>query len=300
MDDEDERSLGSRKSTEPAGVSFKQWTKILDVQVDANGLAVPGTLVPTDPPQIPVVESLGEDRDLIISSGANRAAVEARTHGVGRGLGGNSSDEFEIVGSNPLARRGDASTGIRKASLYDRANNPIIALPNTSQDGAVPGMEDLEPPLIIGVKTHKSCGGSAVSGGMVDHSPRICANNPEVRADREVIVAKESFDMDLEGVANPAPLGYTRRPSLFQRFNIKDAQQRVAQPVEWAETSHETGVMNTVKDKGIDSVGLEEGKEQYTWSLGHGTYNTVLRDWLMHVLEKDDQHDTKVRTVLIK
>lgn len=289
MNDDSVHSLGSRKATVPAGVSFKQWTKILDVGVDANGLPIPGTSMTTDdPPQISRV-------DLIVSSGTNRAPVEARTDELGQGLAA-SSEEFEFAGSNPLqvARCQNEATGVRKASLYDRANTNIMAPSNTSQDDVVSGIEDLEPPLVIEVKRHTSCGESDISNDIADPLPRICANNPNAQADREVIVAKDSF-ADLEGIANLAPLGYCRRPSLFRRFSIED----VPQTVELADRSYETGATTTAKEQEVDSVRLEEGKEQYMLSLGRGTYNTVLRDWLMHVLEKDDQHDTKARTELM-
>lgn len=114
--------------------------------------------------------------------------------------------------------------------------------------------------------------------------------------DREVIVTNDVTD-SLE--AGPTPLGRARRLSLFERANSvsmsADGQSGIMEP---APSESFWRRRNLSSPKGADYE-LSRNKSDISRSNAlrpsRGAKNTIHRDWLMHVLEKDDQHDAKVR-----
>lgn len=237
-------------------------------------------------------------RDLSVSSEARQdTVVGARTNGFEQGEGA-SSDGVSKANARITSR-----ATLRQPSLYERANQQDIpaAPPSFSAEYVVPSMEDLPPVLTIGIKSHglggRSLGGESVLSNDLDSTSETCFSNKSqpVRGSntfsrpvsREVIVAKES-SADPHGIEAPTPLGFFRQPSLFERANFGDP----------GEDGGSRGVDDVKGDNGVDdALGVDEGKGQHSQTLGRGADNTVLRDWLVHVLEKDDQNDPKVRAM---
>lgn len=168
--------------------------------------------------------------------------------------------------------------------------------------------DDLTPPLVIGLKprtineaqnimprpenlqqsnvrTHERALGSAATSSA--HS----------MVDREVLVMREA--MELSTASTPTPLGRQRRRSLFQRAHSISIPSNEGSG--YSDTPHAKSDRSNssamVKGRNINSIGLDETSSDHDHhsELGRDKYNTVLRDWLMHVVEKDDQQNAEVR-----
>lgn len=179
----------------------------------------------------------------------------------------------------------------------------------------------LEPPLFVGVNPRtvndtaetdemavsaesqqvSGGGGEMLAGGSVASAATSRSNSV---VDREVLIMREAADLSSE--FNPTPLGRQRRLSLFERAHSTtmcsstderggDGGGEHGLPRDRSDRSTSSAM---VRVRRIDSIGLQElasSHDDEEPTVPRDKYNTVLRDWLMHVLEKDDQHDAEVR-----
>lgn len=147
-----------------------------------------------------------------------------------------------------------------------------------------PGNEDLLPPLVVGVNPR-----------MINEA---AASSSQSLVDREVLVMRE---MANKSSPSPTPLGRQRRLSLYERANSiihisndgKGSGDHNVPPVR----SDRSSSSALVKGRDIDTTVSEErtSVQDRKSALGRDKYNTVLRDWLMHVVEKDDPNNAEVR-----
>ncbi|CAM9288352.1 unnamed protein product, partial [Hapterophycus canaliculatus] len=180
----------------------------------------------------------------------------------------------------------------------------------------------LEPPLFVGVNPRivndtAATDEMAVSGenqqlppgGVSRFATDILASDSVASAatstsnsvaDREVLIMGEAAELSSE--CNPTPLGRQRRLSLFERAHSMtmysstderggDGGGEHGMPHDRSDRSSSSAV---VRGRVIDSMALQESISSHDGedsAVPRDKYNTVLRDWLMHVLEKDDQHD---------
>lgn len=194
------------------------------------------------------------------------------------------------------------SVDLRRASLLQRASSQR-SLRNTSGSGYVSSASDgLEPvikiglnPRIINEKEHH------VLGDMDDESAYNSTSTGSGRSkvDRDVIVTSQHSGTSISA---PTPLGRPRRQSLFERANggsMTEFANIAAAGVpqgDWGVSEHNTSTLQILKGKEVDSLKLEDGvPPEDPPAVGRDQYHTVLRDWLMHVVEKDDDQDTKVK-----
>ena len=194
------------------------------------------------------------------------------------------------------------SVDLRRASLLQRASSQR-SLRNTSGSDCVSSASDgLEPvikiglnPRIINQKQHH------ILGDMDDGSAYNSTSTGSGRSkvDRDVIVTSQHSGTS---ISNPTPLGRPRRQSLFERANggsmtefANIATAGVPQG-DWGVSEHNNSTLQVLKGKEVDSLKLEDGEpSEDPPAVGRDQYHTVLRDWLMNVVEKDDDQDTKVR-----
>lgn len=182
-------------------------------------------------------------------------------------------------GSPPL---GDSvlPAGVVKVNLLSDASsqNSIHGVLSSAGLSSV-GDGDLQPPLVVGVNP------------LIIN--QVAASSSQSVVDREVLVMREA--PELSSSSNPTPLGRQRRLSLFERANslIPDLNDHSSIPPARSDRSNSSPL---VKGRNIDSIGIGErsSKQDSKSALGRDKYNTVLRDWLMHVVEKDDQHNSEV------
>lgn len=122
--------------------------------------------------------------------------------------------------------------------------------------------------------------------------------------DRDVLIMREAADLSSE--FNPTPLGRQRRLSLFERahsttmYSSTDerggdggGEHRMTRDRSDRSTSSVMLRSRTLQSTGPQEIDSSDDDEEP--AAPRDKYNTVLRDWLMHVLEKDDQHDAEVR-----
>ena len=194
-----------------------------------------------------------------------------------------------------------------RRGLFDLSVNP--SLPNLhaiSSGDASSDSEDMDPALttiwdggIINEDNFQTGTTSAESTSTRRFSLRPSA--PDVseptRVGRKVIVTSEADEASW--MAAPTPLGFTRRMSIYERANsslLIQPSNGVGSLGNFPRASSRVsgGILAAMGPDG-DSVAAEEcvsGSE--VAPITEEKYNVIYRDWLMHVLEKDDQLDTQV------
>lgn len=201
------------------------------------------------------------------------------------------------------------SVDLRRTSLLQRASSQR-SLQNTSGSGHQSSASDgLEPALTIGLNPrtiNKKEHVHDVLDNMDDAERQwesahnsTSTGSGRSKIDRDVIVTSEH---SAASIASLTPLGRPRRQSLFERVNGGSAAEfaNVAAAGvpqgDWGVSEHNNNTL-VQKEKEGDSLELEDGDppENSPAVVGRNHYHTVLRDWLMHVVEKDDDQDTKVR-----
>lgn len=323
-DDEDARSLGSKKATCPTGVNVQDWMRVQSHggHGDAAGnlAAPPGRAATT----------MASPRSTAGPRSLDRVRRDSLAHPNSMAGGESDASSDEHDGSPPEPQYPPPKAGsARRASLYERANN--MGLPPSSNSNVSSGLLDtgygLEPPLAIGLNPHtiglnpRALGAgqssiSILSGPALDpvephsgsaHHHRLVSSSQGSRVentDRELIVAGERVEDACVGL--PTPLGQARRASLFERANNSNddapqiPQRQNIEPegsggqfaTRVCEGNDNAGLV-CVQEANVGSAGLEGG-EQQDGLLSPGQTNLVLRDWLMHVLEKDNQLDADV------
>lgn len=200
----------------------------------------------------------------------------------------------------------------RRPSLFERASTH--SSPNVlTQANATPGSDDLEPALSIGLNPrifYDVLGASAEAEDasslrglqMADVRRTSSAISGLSKGDHEVIVTGE---VDEELTVMPTPLGRARRQSLLDRAGSHN-NMMIMQTSEDGDSSVKDGALRRAasrlsggkaspREQDVYGADEEAGRHQReALSPDRGQYNTVLRDWLMHVLEKDDQQDAMV------
>ncbi|CAM9177656.1 unnamed protein product, partial [Laminaria digitata] len=199
------------------------------------------------------------------------------------------------------------SVDLRRVSLLQRAGSQR-SLPNTSGSGYISSASDgLEPALTIGLnpriineKVHAFDNIDAEGQWDSAHGSTSTGSGRS-KVGRDVIVTSEHSG---GSIPNPTPLGQPRRQSLFERVNGGSMAAEFANIAatagggvpqgDWGVSEHNNS-SSILREKYVDSLKLEEGKDppEDTPTTGRDQYHTVLRDWLMHVVEKDDDQDTK-------
>lgn len=178
----------------------------------------------------------------------------------------------------------------------------VLSSAGASSASSVSG-DDLSPPLVIGLnsQTINETQDNLQSGGSNHERGRlgsVATSSAHSMVDREVLVMREA--MELSAASTPTPLGRARRLSLFERANSISVPSNEGSgdydiPHAKSDRSNSSAM---VKGRNISSIGLDEthsDHDDHLSAVGRDKYNTVLRDWLMHVLEKDDQQNADVR-----
>lgn len=190
---------------------------------------------------------------------------------------------------SPLLGASVLPAGVVKVDLLSDASSQNSIHKVLSSGGlSSAGDGGLQPPLIVGV------------------NPRVinetAARSSQSVVDRDVLVMREA--PELSSSSNPTPLGRQRRLSLFERANsiiydIHDGRGVGGSgehnvPLARSDRSSSSAI---VKGQNVDSIfaGERPSLQDSKSALGRDKYNTVLRDWLMHVVEKDDPHNSEVR-----
>lgn len=255
--DEGDRSVASREGTVP----LSEWQRVLGSNTPpaAGEMAASSPILPTSYP----------------GDAESRREEQATFEGRGRDFGS------PTLGDSMLP------PGVVKVNLLSDASSQNSIHGALSSGGlSSAGDGDLQPPIIVGV------------------NPRIinqvASSSSQSVVDREVLVMREA--PEVSSLSNPTPLGRQRRLSLFERanslvpdiFDGRSGRGSVDHSVPPAR-SDRSNSSPLVKGRNIDSVAIEERLSKDNKSaLGRDKYNTVLRDWLMHVVEKDDQHNSEV------
>lgn len=197
---------------------------------------------------------------------------------------------------------------LRRASLLQRAGSQR-SLRNTSGSGYISSASDgLEPVISIGVNPRTiNAKGQHFLDNMDDAERQwesahnsTSTGSGRSKVDRDVIVTSEHSGTS---ISTPTPLGRPRRQSLFERANggsmSEFANMAAAAGVpqgDWGVSEHNNSSLQVLKVKEVDSLKLEDGDPpEDPPAVERDQYHTVLRDWLLHVVEKDDDQDTKVR-----
>ncbi len=192
----------------------------------------------------------------------------------------------------------------------DNSIHPVLSSGCASSESSTAG-DGLKPALVIGVNPrlinhaqenmsppspeNQRTGNSSQMAGSIQGSMATRSRTLSM-VDREVLVMREA--VELSSSTNPTPLGQQRRLSLFERAhsvvltssNDGDDQDDIRN-----NRSERRSSAVIVKGRNIDSIDLDASQSlRNAQSHERDKYNTVLRDWLMHVLEKDDQHDAEV------
>ena len=194
--------------------------------------------------------------------------------------------------------------GVVRGNISDHASKQTSIEHVLSSAGASSASSgDLSPRLVIGLNsrtTNESQDNQQQSGGCNKERGRlgsVATGSASSMVDREVLVMREA--MELSAASIPTPLGRQRRLSLFERANSismpsNDGSADFDLPRAKSDRSNSSAM---VKGRNASSVGLDEppsDHDDHPSALGRDKYNTVLRDWLMHVLEKDDQQNADV------
>lgn len=283
MDDDAKQSMTGSRATRPSDISFKEWADILgrgDAQEPASQEqgVVPGQKEEHD---VAREEVVAQKRSWLSTSDYSSSSVP-------------SVPSPEV-------------TAISRVQSHDISNHSV--LPGI-RHGDLERDECLQPPLPIrihprtlGAPTLDKDSRRAFRHDFDPDSRDIISRSSSgrARADREVIVTSE--DGEEGGFQQPTPLGYTRRASLFERSYSVDTLRSDARHGErytGGRLAQDIGSSDPdfldVQTVDVESRVTEEDADRNRERVPNeaGKYNTVLRDWLMHVLEKDDRHDAKV------
>lgn len=292
MDSDEERSLGSRMATVP----FQDCQRILGDEQPP----VPGETA-TVPAGLPREV---DNRNVVLSlSGRGEEEVE---HSVVAREGHETSGvqtDLSLVSARP------APGGSKRRARANEQSNDRVSIHNILGSGLSCASEDsLEPALTIGLNPRTVNDDNTVltaSSGSIQGSINRSASAASGinKMDRDVIITGgEAGEMS---TVNPTPLGRPRRASLFERanstsvlFGALDSERGRSGEFERASSGRSAASESNASMKRADSACGENGDmgiNSGALSPGGGRYNTVLRDWLMHVLEKDDQHDAQAR-----
>lgn len=272
MDDDGKQSAGSRKAPFPSHITFQEWARILGHS------------------DVTLATSTSQEH--------NRASNDS------------TSDEMAVgrKRSSWISERKDSTSApgmpsnvasMRRASSHDVGGNSFISHAGFNdlsghEESGLPLPSHVNPRTLGATPPGKYIFGNQASNDNLDGMLMISrSSSGRERVDREVIVTSEDEDGSLR---YPAPLGHARRASLYERaFSLGTVR---------GDERHQERLDGNSKPRlfcaegfEVDSGGAQRdgGQQDQPTSREAGNYNTVLRDWLMHVLEKDDQHDTKVR-----
>lgn len=227
------------------------------------------------------------------------------THVVGAGLSDHASSQnsiHEVLSSgysSMVSDDGDLEPplliGVNPLIVVNKGTNPA---PNPQQDtdaAAASRGERLQP--------RNSRPELELPGGSIESA---ATNGSRLAVDREVLVMREAAQ---SSEIEPTPLGQHRRLSLFERahssiiYSSNEGKggdgNNSDDSVPLARCDRSKSGVQVVLVNGrmnIDSIGLEDRTTLIDGdsTRGRDKYNTVLRDWLMHVVEKDDQQDAEV------
>lgn len=214
------------------------------------------------------------------------------------------------LASSPSDPRGRKS-GTR---LCERSNNKVSiqnvlsSVPSSVSEGS------LEPALTIGLNPQTINDDKTVNSGMGQQWGSMQSSSASSvinKMDREVIVT--GAEAGETSTVFPTPLGRARRASLFERANstnilpgtlLDGSQRQHSDELEDASCDRSRASGSNASMKRVDAASGDNGDmgvaiNSGALSPGGGRYNTVLRDWLMHVLEKDDQHNTQARRLCV-
>lgn len=223
---------------------------------------------------------------------------------------GEGSNNGSLILDAPIVRTNLSS----EPASSDNSIHRVLSSGCASGESSVAD-QALKPPIMIGVKSRIFNGAPDIMSPSPSEnqqqpggSSQVAGSMPESMAtrsrtlsmvDREVLVMREA--VQLSSSTNPTPLGQQRRRSLFERAHS------IAMPSSSDGTDHHdvlhaksersnSSAIVVVKGRNIDSIDLDASPSPRNDQSSHerDKYNTVLRDWLMHVVEKDDQHDAEV------
>lgn len=202
------------------------------------------------------------------------------------------------------------SVDSRKASLTQRISSQRSLRHNSSSGHVSSASDGLEPALTIGLNpttiNEDEWNALEMEAERQWGSAHGSSSTGSGRSKHDVIVTSQH---SRGSITNPTPLGRPRRQSLFERAHgtsMVDFAIITGAPQEDSGGSEHSNVGTVValRGKGVDSPKLEDGEPPGDGDPppvdGRDQYDTVLRDWLMHVVEKDDNLDTKVRIVETK
>eukprot|EP00903_Cladosiphon_okamuranus_P010912 g10308.t1 len=233
---------------------------------------------------------------------------------------GNESEQqgrrpaFEDDGMLPALGAPVLPAAVIRVNIPDHANkrtsiDHVLSSGGVSSASSV-GADDLRPPLVIGLNSTTINVGQNAMPRVSDNqqqsgdgnrergrlgSVAICSAHSMV--DRKVLVMREATGLSTS--PNPTPLGRQRRLSLFERansisipLNNQGSGDSDAPLHAKSDRSNSSGM---VKGRNMSSFRLDEALSDHDHpsSIGRDKYNTVLRDWLMHVVEKDDQQNVE-------
>lgn len=208
----------------------------------------------------------------------------------------------------PVLPAGVAGSNVfNHASRHQSTDHMLDSNECLSSATSVSGNDlDLEPPLAVGLNSrvlheaHNIMSRSAnqhQSDGSNHERELVATSSANSIVDREVLVMREAAEVS--SVSSPTPLGRQRRRSLFERANSMNM------PSSAGSSDHDTSHVKR-RDRSfgamgnglsINSIVRDENSSDrdHRSELGRDKYKTVFRDWLMHVLEKDDQQNAEVR-----
>ncbi|CAM9787116.1 unnamed protein product [Ectocarpus sp. 6 AP-2014] len=223
------------------------------------------------------------------------------THVVGAGLYDHASSQNSIhevqssgyssVASNDGGLEPPLLIGVNPLIVLNKATNPASIPQHDTDAAAAPRGEKLQP--------RSSRHELEFPGGSTE---RAATNSAPLAVDREVLVMREAAQ---SSDADPTPLGQHRRLSLFERahstiiYSSNEGKggdgNNSEDSVPHARCDRSKSGVVVVNGRDIDAIGLEDRTTLINGdsTRGRDKYNTVLRDWLMHVVEKDDQQDAE-------
>lgn len=299
MDSDEEPPSGSRTATVP----FQDWQRILG-----------GRHPPVPEETATASASLSrevDDRNVVLSL-SGRGDEEVEYGVVDREVHETSAVTTDMpLASSPSDPRGRKS-GTR---LCERSNNKVSIQNVLSSDPSSASEGSLEPALTIGLNSRTinddktvpiASSGMGQQWGSMQSSSASSVTN---KMDREVIVT--GTEAGERSTVFPTPLGRARRASLFERANstnilpgtlLDGSQRQHSDELEDASCDRSRASGSNASMKRVDAASGDNGDmgvASGALSPGGGRYNTVLRDWLMHVLEKDDQHNTQARRLFV-
>lgn len=222
---------------------------------------------------------------------------------------------FEDDGMLPALGAPVLPAGVVRVNIPDHANKQtsidhVLSSGGLSSASSV-SADDLSPPLVIGLNprtinegqnimlrvsdNQQQSGGGSLERGRLGS---VATRSAHSMVDREVLIMHEA--MELSTSSAQTPLGRIRRLSLFERANSISIPSNGGGSGDYDAPHHAKSDRSNssamVKGRNMSSIGLDEdhSDHDHPLSIGRDKYNTVLRDWLMHVVEKDDQQNVEV------